>query len=938
MARGGELPGGAGGSPRWEPAVRLFGRDTELEQLDAFIASAAISGGGLLMTGAAGVGKSVLLDATAARATAQGARVLRAAGVEFEAEMSFAGLHQVVHPLGEELRRLSDRHRRALEVTAGLHDGTPADQLTVSNAMLALLTETAADRPLLVVVDDMPWLDRMSAVVLGFVARRLTGSRAGFLAAFRSDEVSFFERGGLPELEVPPLSDDAAAALVEDRFPTLSSRVRQRLLADAQGNPLALLELPIALGGRRPAGAPAALTHPPLSRRLQSLFASRIRNLPDATRGQLLLAALEGSGDLRIVRDAAAAELGTQALDAAERARLIHVDTGAGRLAFRHPLTRAAVVELSTSEQRRQAHRALAGQFGIDSERHAWHLAQATIDADEAVAVLLERAAGKVRRRGDPVGAIELLLRAADLSPADTDRKRRTVMAAYIGVDITGDLRDAPQFLDALEPAADEQPSLALAVAAAAYLLNVDGAVDSAHRLLVTAIEMSPDPGDASDEIMVEALWVLQSAVAFSSRAELVESFRTVMARLRPGPPELIDLLGSTFVEPARLALPVLGRLDDAVAGLTEQSDPAHTIRVAVAALYVDRLPGCRAALWRAVEHGRVGGAVTSAIEALLLLACDGLLSGDWDESSRLADEALALCKEHNYQLLGYLLRFEHAFVAAVRGDNTRVSALTDEMIQWAGPRGFGFVLNYASHAKALAAFAEADYEAAYQHVTAISPAGTLVPHSAHALWVIFDLVEAAVRTGRRTEAAAHVAAVQAAGIGELSTRLALVAAGAAALVATEPEDRRLFEAALVVPGAERWPFELGRVHLAYGERLRRAKDRQARGHLTSALDIFQRLGAEPWAKRARGELRATGLPATHAEAVGGLAGLTPQQREIALLAAAGLTNKQIGDRLFLSPRTVGTHLYQLFPKLGVTSRAALRDALAEHPADPASR
>jgi DNA-binding CsgD family transcriptional regulator len=147
-----------------------------------------------------------------------------------------------------------------------------------------------------------------------------------------------------------------------------------------------------------------------------------------------------------------------------------------------------------------------------------------------------------------------------------------------------------------------------------------------------------------------------------------------------------------------------------------------------------------------------------------------------------------------------------------------------------------------------------------------------------------------------------------------------------------------LFEAALVVPGAERWPFELGRVHLAYGERLRRAKDRQARGHLTSALDIFQRLGAEPWARRARGELRATGLPATHAEAVGGLAGLTPQQREIALLAAAGLTNKQIGDRLFLSPRTVGTHLYQLFPKLGVTSRAALRDALAEHPADPASR
>jgi ATP/maltotriose-dependent transcriptional regulator MalT len=407
------------------------------------------------------------------------------------------------------------------------------------------------------------------------------------------------------------------------------------------------------------------------------------------------------------------------------------------------------------------------------------------------------------------------------------------------------------------------------------------------------------------------------------------------MARLRPGPPALIDLLGSTYVEPARLALSAVGRLDDAVAELTEQSDPASIIRVGVAALYVDRLPGCRAALWRAVEHGRLGGAITSAIEALLLLGCDGLLSGDWDEVSRLADEALALCETHNYQLLSYLLRFQHALIAAARGDEPKMTALTDEMIQWAGPRRVGFVLNYASHAKALAAFGRADYEAAYQQVTAITPAGTLVPHSAHALWVILDLVEAACRTGRQAEAAAHVAAVQAAGIGGISTRLALVSTAAAALVATEPEDSRLFEAALAVPGAERWPFELARVHLAYGERLRRAKGpSQARSHLTAARDIFQRLRAEPWAKRAHSELRATGLPATHADATTTIDVLTPQQREIALLAAAGLTNKQIGDRLFLSPRTVGTHLYQLFPKLGVTSRAALRDALTEHPTD----
>ena len=223
----------------------MFGRDAELEQLDAFVAMAAVGGGGLLLTGEAGVGKSVLLDATAVRATAEGARVLRAAGVEFEADMSFAGLHQVVHPLVDVLPRLSDRYRRALETAVGLNEETPPDQLTVSSAMLALLTAAAGDRPLVVIVDDMPWLDRVSAVVLGFVARRLAGSRVGFLAAFRSDEVSFFDRGGLPELEVQPLASDAAAALVDDRFPTLSPRVRQRLLEDAQGNPLALLELPI---------------------------------------------------------------------------------------------------------------------------------------------------------------------------------------------------------------------------------------------------------------------------------------------------------------------------------------------------------------------------------------------------------------------------------------------------------------------------------------------------------------------------------------------------------------------------------------------------------------------------------------------------------------------------------------------------------------------
>ena len=283
--------------------------------------------------------------------------------------------------------------------------------------------------------------------------------------------------------------------------------------------------------------------------------------------------------------------------------------------------------------------------------------------------------------------------------------------------------------------------------------------------------------------------------------------------------------MGSTYIEPARLALPVLDRLDAMVAGLTEQSDPGHIIRVGVAALYVDRLPACRAALWRAVEHGRAGGAITAGIEALLLLGCDALLAGEWDEVTRLADEAIALCEKHNYELLSYLLLFQHALIAAARGDEATMTALTDQMIQWAGIcAGAGSFSTTRTTPRPLAALGRADYETAFEQVTAISPAGTLVPHAAHALWVILDLVEAAGRTGRHAEAAAHVATAQAAGIDRISPRLALVVTAAAALVASQPEDGKLFEAALAVPGADRWPFELARVHLAYGERLRRAK------------------------------------------------------------------------------------------------------------------
>src|SRR4029077_8600696 len=305
--------------------------------IGAFLDRAGTDGEALLLSGEPGVGKTALLTAAADAASEAGTRGLRAAGVEFEADMPFSGLHQALLAVSEEFAQLSATHRDALNVALGFGEGPVPDRLLVSNAALTVLHRVAAARPVLVVVDDLPWLDRASAVVLGFVARRLAGSRIGFLAASRSEQDSFFERAGLPQHELAPLDQGAANGLVSARFPKLARRVRQRVLAEAGGNPLALLELAAASSGRQPpalAGLPAVL---PLSRRLQAMFAARVTGLPARTRWLLLLMALDGTGDLRVLEADGARRQGLDDLAAAEQARLAYIDQRIHRLAFRHP-------------------------------------------------------------------------------------------------------------------------------------------------------------------------------------------------------------------------------------------------------------------------------------------------------------------------------------------------------------------------------------------------------------------------------------------------------------------------------------------------------------------------------------------------------------------------------------------------------------------------
>jgi DNA-binding CsgD family transcriptional regulator/tetratricopeptide (TPR) repeat protein len=638
--------------------------------------------------------------------------------------------------------------------------------------------------------------------------------------------------------------------------------------------------------------------------------------------------ALDGTGDVRVLEAGAAANAGFRDLVPAEQSRLAHLDDATHRLAFRHPLMRSAVVDLSHAEDRRTAHRALAELWADQPDRRAWHLAEATVDPDESVASQLESAAGRILARGDAVGCVKALTRSADLSPGDADRRRRLAAAAYIGADVAGDLSNASHVLAELRRGyAELEGSLQAAVAASSFLLWADGDVATAHRLLVGAIEGREGVLDARDPILAEALNSLLMVSTYGGEEDYWQPFEDAMARTK-GIPVVLYLNSKTFADPAHADATALEALEAAIAALADESDPTQIIRIGTAASYVDRVEGCREALWRVVHDARRDGAVASGIIALIELGYDDLEAGSWDEAEQLVEEAIQICEAHGYQALMWPCRFVQAVVAAARGDDGRAEELANELVQWTAPRGMRVGQWYAWQVRGLAALGRGDYEEAYQQASMISPPGILPPHNPHALRVLLDLVEAAVRTGRDAEAAAHVAAMQEANLAAISSRLALLAGASAAMVAPDETASELFQAALALPGIERWQFDSARVRLLYGERLRRRRAMtEARVQLNVAREIFERLRARPWVDRASAELRATGQTKPHA-GDNVLDRLTPQEIEIATLAASGLTNKQIGERLFLSHRTVGGHLHRAFPKLGVATRAALRDAL----------
>jgi DNA-binding CsgD family transcriptional regulator len=376
-----------------------------------------------------------------------------------------------------------------------------------------------------------------------------------------------------------------------------------------------------------------------------------------------------------------------------------------------------------------------------------------------------------------------------------------------------------------------------------------------------------------------------------------------------------LALSSGYYADPVRASAPALARLDAAIGALRQVADPADIARVVDSAIFVDRLGGCRQTLWQVVHDGRAGDGNTSMYTALITLSIDDYMTGQWEE----ADELLGL----SHALGCHILRpAQHvqALLAAARGDFETTWALTDEMSRWAEPRGMHAVRWYGHHARTLAAMGQGDFDYACQHAAAISSPGTFTPYVPHALWVTMDFVEAADRTNHHAEAAAHVAAMRDEGIAALSPRLALLAGASAAIAAPDDEAGELFDRALALPGVDSWPFDLARVQLAYGARLQRTRARiRARQRLSAALETFQWLGALPWATRASNELRATGRTSLGTKG-SPRTRLTPRERQIAMLAAAGMTNKEIGQRLELSHRTAGSHLHRVYPKLGIAN------------------
>ena len=896
----------------------LVGRDDEQGVIARLLEGVRDHGGALVVVGEPGVGKSALLTAAAEMAAERDLLVLRTASVQSEMNLPFAALHQLLRPVLRYAEKLPAPQRDAIQAAFAMTESSVPDLFLIALAALELLSEVAGSSPVLLIADDAQWLDRSSADVLTFVARRVEWDPIVVLAAVRDGHDGPLVAAGLPELRLGGLADRAARDLLAARFPVLAPAVRERLLAEAEGNPLALLELPTALSPGVRGGEAALPRHLPLTVRLERAFAARAADLPAATRALLLVAAADDSGVLDEIMAAAEAVAGARVedLDPALRAGLIELEGPVAR--FRHPLVRSAVYQAATIAERHAAHAALAEVLAGDADRRVWHRAAAAVGRDAAVAAELEEAVDRARRRGNLVTAVAgyeraaalagnprrrgvLLLRAAEVaSELGRSEMVRRLLQEADGLELGPRERARSLWLsDAFQGGSAQDPAPVHALVETATAMTAEGDSDLALSLLSAAARRCYW-GDLSGP---RAAGVLDAADRAGGA---------------PDDPRLLFI--QAMAAPLERGAVVLGQL----ARLDLPDDLRALQLLAAAATNVGAfdqafsLYGAAAARLR--DQGRLG--VLARI--LSIQSWSAILVADFPVALTSAEEGARLAAETAQPLWQMQAWTAQATIAALRGDHAAAEDLAARIEHATLPLGAASNLALVQYARAMSALGRGRHDEAYDQLRRVYEPGDPAHHQLFVAFDIGDLAEAAAHSGHLDEARSLLSRVASVAGQTPSPWLHATLRYARAVLADDENAEAAFRDAADGQDMARWPFLQARLQLAFGEWLRRQRrTAESRVPLRAARDAFDALGATPWGERARQELRAAG-ETSRRRAVGTVDVLTTQELQIVQLAAAGLSNREIGRRLYLSHRTVESHLYRAFPKLGITSRAQL--------------
>jgi DNA-binding CsgD family transcriptional regulator len=911
-----------------DEAAPLVGREQEQSLLRSLLDEVAIHGQALVLRGEPGVGKSRLLSDTARVARERGMSVLTATGVQSEARLPFAGLHQLLRPVRGRAAELPAAQRAALDAAFGLTPDVAPEHYRIAMAVLDLVSEVASDAPLLLVAEDTQWLDRPTSDVLAFVARRIESDPIILLAATREGYPSVLGDAGVPEHTVSSLDDVAAGALLDAVAPQLSLRARSRVLREAAGNPLALIELPQVVRQYEDEGWTSGPL--PLTERLERAFAARVSELPEEARLVLLAAALDdGDATGEILR--AASMIAGKGLDLdvaapAAEARIIEVDLQ--MLRFRHPLIRSAVAQSAGVGDRRRVHEALAAVLADQPDRRAWHRAALLSGEHEEIALELEQAATRAQQRGAVAVAVSALRRAADLSEGATIRSRRLLGAARLAVEL-----GRP---DVVVPLLHEVNQLDLGELERARITWIEETAVTRplgdigrFTYLIAAAERAGAEGD--HDLHVDLLWLVASRAWWvdpgpEARQLLIEASRR-LGDANAKDPRVFAI--HAYADPVGHAEGVLARLRREAA--EERLDTDASRFFGPAALVVGAFDMGNDFLRAAVNGLRNEGRLGHLPRLLSLYSCMAARRGDWEVAITAGEEARRLAEEFAEQQWAAAADTSISLVAAMRGDEQRAERMAARAEAVAEPAGANITMAFAQFGKVLAALATDRHADAYEYAERLFDPADSAYHSVISSWLIADLAEAAVHIDRLDAARTRVAQVEEVAGGQPGVWIALALGHARAVVAEPAEAGERFDEALS-SDLTRWPFQRARLQLAYGQWLRRQRRvAESRTVLRAARDTFDALGCQRWSEHARRELRASGersrrrVPAARDQ-------LTAQELQIAHLAAEGLSNREIGQQLYLSHRTISTHLYRVFPKLGITSRGELRTALAPRP------